>query len=128
MFFRFDGGGSFSSNVGFLSLLKLTFAGETVFGGMADFAAMSAGCCGLGVVVPFRFTLLLGGRFGFWSRGVLSCRSWGLANTAITGAVTKATTVVAETFKLTGHEDCITFRGYAVFVELTDLCADLWEC
>ena len=67
IFLRVHGCGSLGSNVGFLSLFKLTFVCETVFGGMADFAAMSAGCCGLGAVVPFGFALLLGGRFGLWS-------------------------------------------------------------
>ena len=57
--FRVDGCGSFSSNVGFLSLFKLIFECETVFGGMADFAAMTTGCCNLGAVIPFGFALFL---------------------------------------------------------------------
>ena len=134
-FFRVKGCGSFSSNIGFLSLFKLVFAGETVLGGVADFAAMSAGCCGLGDVLPFRFTLFLGGRFGFGSGSGLSCRSLGFSDATITGKMTETTTVVAATFKLTGHEGCITFGGWgsrssfiAVFVELTDVCTDLCEC
>ena len=96
---------------------------------------MSASCGGLGAVIPFGFTLFLGGRFGFGSGSVLSCRSLGFADATITGTMTETTTVVAATFKLMGHEGCITFGGWdsrgsfiAVFLELTDLCADLCEC
>ena len=61
--FRVVGYGSFSSNISFLSLFKLMFACETVFGGVADFATMSASRGGLGAVIPFGFALFLGGRF-----------------------------------------------------------------
>ena len=72
--------------------LKLTFACETVSGGMVNFATMSSGCCGLGAMFLFGFALFLGGRLRFGIGITFSCRSDRPSNMAIAGAMT---TVVA---------------------------------